>query len=167
MHSVPSAKGTSQSATMRPTTLRDARKLGLLPSVTNVLGVINKPELVEWKMTQAVLAALTLPRLEGEGEDAFAKRVVEQGKDVVEDAREGGERGGEDRDGPGSHHDTPLSNRISPLRIMLFRRETDSKGVAMSEDRSRRRLARVVLLSFAFLREGNADFFYGFFWWRT
>src|SRR5512136_668210 len=62
LHSVPSAKGEP-----RPTTLRDARKLGLLPSVTNVLGVINKPELVEWKMTQAVLAALTLPRLEGEG----------------------------------------------------------------------------------------------------
>ncbi len=72
MHSVVSAMGEP-----RPTTLRDARKLGLLPSVTNVLGVINKPELVEWKMTQAVLAALTLPREDGEGEDAFAKRVVE------------------------------------------------------------------------------------------
>ncbi len=57
LHSVLSAKGEP-----RPTTVRDARKLGLLPSVTNVLGVINKPELVEWKMTQAVLAALTLPR---------------------------------------------------------------------------------------------------------
>jgi hypothetical protein len=45
LHSVSSAKGEP-----RPTTLRDARKLGLLPSVTNVLGVINKPELVEWKM---------------------------------------------------------------------------------------------------------------------
>jgi len=61
---------------MRPTTLRDARKLGLLPSVTNILGVIHKPELADWKMTQAVLAALTLPRKEGEGEDEFVKRVV-------------------------------------------------------------------------------------------
>lgn len=81
LHSVPSAKGEP-----RPTTLRDARKLGLLPSVTNVLGVINKPELVEWKMTQAVLAALTLPRLEGEGEDAFAKRVVEDAQSRVRSA---------------------------------------------------------------------------------
>lgn len=72
LHSVLSGRGEP-----RPTTLRDARKLGLLPSVTNILGVINKPELVEWKMTQAVLAALTLPRLEGEGEDAFARRVVD------------------------------------------------------------------------------------------
>ena len=72
LHSVPSTSGEA-----RPTTVRDARKLGLLPSVTNILGVINKPELVEWKMTQAVLAALTLPRRDGEGEDEFAKRVVE------------------------------------------------------------------------------------------
>jgi hypothetical protein len=81
LHSVPSARGEP-----RPTTLRDARKLGLLPSVTNVLGVIAKPELVEWKMTQAVLAALTLPRLNGEGEDEFAKRVVEDAQSRVRTA---------------------------------------------------------------------------------
>jgi hypothetical protein len=85
MHSVLSQKGEP-----RATTVRDARKLGLLPSVTNVLGVINKPELVEWKMTQAVLAALTLPRLEGEGEDAFAKRVVEDAQGRVRVAAEFG-----------------------------------------------------------------------------
>jgi hypothetical protein len=85
LHSVPSAKGEP-----RPTTLRDARKLGLLPSVTNVLGVINKPELVEWKMTQAVLAALTLPRQPGEGEDAFARRVVEDAQSRVRTAADFG-----------------------------------------------------------------------------
>jgi hypothetical protein len=90
LHSVPSAKGSSQTATMRPTTLRDARKLGLLPSVTNVLGVINKPELVEWKMTQAVLAALTLPRPEGEELGVFAKRVVEDAQSQVKGAAEFG-----------------------------------------------------------------------------
>jgi hypothetical protein len=71
MHTVLSQKGEP-----RPATLRDARKLGLLPSVTNVLGVIAKPELTAWLQEQAVLAALTLPRLAGESEDAFAKRVV-------------------------------------------------------------------------------------------
>jgi hypothetical protein len=45
--------------------------------VTNVLGVIAKPDLVDWKMEQAVLAALTLPRREGEDLDGFAKRVVQ------------------------------------------------------------------------------------------
>jgi hypothetical protein len=71
MHSVLSLKGDP-----RPTTLRDARKLGLIPSVTNILGVIAKPELTAWLQEQAVLAALTLPRIAGESEDAFAKRVV-------------------------------------------------------------------------------------------
>ena len=85
LHSVPSAKGEP-----RPTTLRDARKLGLLPSVTNVLGVINKPELVEWKMTQAVLAALTLPRRDGEDLGVFAKRVVEDAQSQVKGAAEFG-----------------------------------------------------------------------------
>src|SRR5512137_513286 len=71
LHTVPSAKGEA-----RATTLGDARKLGLLPSVTNILGVIAKPELTAWLQEQAVVAALTLPRLDGEAEDAFAKRVV-------------------------------------------------------------------------------------------
>jgi hypothetical protein len=77
LHMVPSAKGSLQTATMRPTTLRDARKFDLLPSVTNILGVIAKPELTAWLQEQAVMAALTLPRIAGETEDAFAKRVVE------------------------------------------------------------------------------------------
>lgn len=72
MHSVEARDGSD-----RPTTLRDARKLGLLPSVTNILGVIAKPELNAWKMEQAVLAALTLPRLPAEEADSFAKRVVD------------------------------------------------------------------------------------------
>ena len=71
LHSVTSAKGEP-----RPTTLRDARKLSLLPSVTNILSVIAKPELTAWLQEQAVMAALTLPRVVGESEDAFAKRVV-------------------------------------------------------------------------------------------
>ena len=72
LHTVLSGKGEP-----RPTTLRDARKLDLLPSVTNILGVIAKPELTAWLQEQAVMAALTLPRLAGEAEDAFARRVVE------------------------------------------------------------------------------------------
>jgi hypothetical protein len=61
-----------------------------LPSVTNVLGVIAKPELVEWKMTQAVLAALTLPRIAGEELGVFAKRVVEDAQSQVKGAAEFG-----------------------------------------------------------------------------
>lgn len=60
----------------RPTSLRDARKLGLFPSVTNVLSILAKPGLDAWKQEQAILAALTLPRNEGESLDDFAKRVL-------------------------------------------------------------------------------------------
>jgi hypothetical protein len=69
---VPRADGKGQ----RPTSLRDARKLGLFPSVTNVLSILAKPGLDAWKQEQAILAALTLPRSEGETLDDFAKRVL-------------------------------------------------------------------------------------------
>jgi hypothetical protein len=72
LHEVPRADGKGS----RPTSLRDARKLGLFPSVTNVLSILAKPGLDAWKQEQAILAALTLPRTEGETLDDFAKRVL-------------------------------------------------------------------------------------------
>ena len=42
----------SQPGETRPTTLADARKLKLLPSVTGILGVLDKPQLTDWKMQQ-------------------------------------------------------------------------------------------------------------------
>jgi len=85
LHTVLSAKGEP-----RPTTLRDARKLGLVPSVTNILGVIAKPELTAWLQEQAVMAALTLPRIDGETEDAFAKRVVADSQSTRDNAADFG-----------------------------------------------------------------------------
>ena len=70
----------------RPTSLRDARKLGLYPSVTNVLNVLAKPGLDAWKQEQAILSALTLPRRDGEPLDSFARRVVEDMGSQVRDA---------------------------------------------------------------------------------
>jgi hypothetical protein len=82
MHEVERADGKGT----RPTNLRDARKLGLYPSVTNVLGVLAKPGLDAWKQEQGILAALTLPRRPGETDDAFAKRVVIDMTQQVRDA---------------------------------------------------------------------------------
>lgn len=62
---------------MRPVDVRDARKLGLLPSVTNVLSVIEKKNLMRWKIEQAILSALTLPKLDSETEDHYAARVAQ------------------------------------------------------------------------------------------
>ena len=71
-HTVLSADG----VTPRPTTLRDARKVGALPSVTSVLGIIAKAGLEAWKLEQAILSALTLPRGRNEPLDVYAKRIT-------------------------------------------------------------------------------------------
>ncbi len=65
---------------MRPTTIKDARKLELVPSVTLVLNAIAKPGLEAWKARQLLEASLTLPRNKGESLDDYAKRVVEDAK---------------------------------------------------------------------------------------
>lgn len=73
---------------MRPTTLRDARTLGLTPSVTTVLAVIDKPALNDWKVEQGILAALTLPRRAGEPEKVWLDRVRADSKKQAKDAAE-------------------------------------------------------------------------------
>ena len=75
----------------RATNVADARKLGLLPSVTTIIGVANKGEgLLRWMQEQAILAALTLPRIEGEEESVWLSRVM---KDSKATGREAAERG--------------------------------------------------------------------------
>lgn len=88
-HTVPMKKDPSQT---RPTTLRDARDKGALPSVTNVLGVMAAPQLEAWKREQAVLAALTLPRIAGENDEAFARRVVDDADSISKEAMDLGTR---------------------------------------------------------------------------
>lgn len=41
----------------RPTTLRDAKRLGLVPSVTTVIGILDKPALTHWLIKRAVQKA--------------------------------------------------------------------------------------------------------------
>lgn len=61
---------------MRKTTLADARKLNLLPSVTTILNILHKQALVNWMVEQAALAIVTTPRLKDEKDDAFVYRVL-------------------------------------------------------------------------------------------
>ena len=74
----------------RPTTLRDARKLGLLPSVTTINGMLSKAGLNSWLQQQVLLAALTLPRLPDEPEADWLARVMQDSKST---GREAAERG--------------------------------------------------------------------------
>ena len=48
----------SKPGELRDTTIRDARKLGLKPSVTTVQGILDKPMLNDLKVEQAIIAAL-------------------------------------------------------------------------------------------------------------
>ena len=80
---------------MRDSTLRDARKHGWYPSVTGILDTIAKPGLVNWMINQAVLAALTLPRIDDESDDALIARIRKDGK---EEGLRAAERGTEIHD---------------------------------------------------------------------
>lgn len=76
----------------RATTLRDARKLNLYPSVTEILNIVAKPALTNWLVNQAYLAALTLPQREGESLDDFKKRAeIDAKKEALQAAELGSE----------------------------------------------------------------------------
>jgi hypothetical protein len=75
----------------RATTLRDARKLGLLPSVTTIIGLLSKAGLDTWKQQQVLLSALTLPRLDNEPEQEWLSRVMQDSKETGRKAAERGE----------------------------------------------------------------------------
>jgi hypothetical protein len=77
---------------MRPTTIRDAKKLDLVPSVTGIIDLLDKPGLNNWKVDQGILAALTLPRNDGESEYDWLVRVKQDAKEhAIEAARVGTE----------------------------------------------------------------------------
>jgi hypothetical protein len=74
----------------RNTTLRDARKLDLVPSVTTVMKVAAAPGLERWKQEQVLLAALTLPRSESESEADWLARVIEDSRETGRKAADAG-----------------------------------------------------------------------------
>lgn len=74
MHDVARAGGDGT----RPANLRDARRLGLLPSVTNILSVLARPGFDAWRQEQTVLAAAALPRRLREDDADYAARVLSE-----------------------------------------------------------------------------------------
>jgi hypothetical protein len=82
----------AKDGSQRNTTLRDARKLNLVPSVTTILKCAASPGLDAWKQNQLLLAVLTLPRGQTESEDAWLVRVV---RDSKETGRKAADRGTE------------------------------------------------------------------------
>jgi hypothetical protein len=76
----------SKNGKLRPTTLRDARKFNWYPSVTTLMKVLAAPELDRWKQQQVLIASLTLPRNEGETDDQYCSRIMEDAFKQVGDA---------------------------------------------------------------------------------
>jgi hypothetical protein len=73
-----------------PTTLREARKQNLCPSVSTVLSIIAKPQLERWKRDQSVMAALTLPRMPDEPEADLLRRIASDASRQAKKAAEVG-----------------------------------------------------------------------------
>ena len=86
MHTVPLAKGDGE----RNTTLRDAKKHGLFPSVTTLLGLFAKPGLERWKQDQLLRIAYDNPAQDGESYERYANRCLVEHEKPVEEAADFG-----------------------------------------------------------------------------
>ncbi len=75
---------------MRDTTLTDARKFDLVPSVTKIIRCAAAIGLETWKQNQILDSALTLPMLPGELADAYKMRVIMDAEETGKKARERG-----------------------------------------------------------------------------
>jgi hypothetical protein len=71
-HQLPKKDGSG----LKSTTLADAKKLSLLPSVTGYTSIVDKPALLNWKATQVALAAFENPPQEDETVEYFCERVI-------------------------------------------------------------------------------------------
>ena len=75
---------------MRAATLRDARIMKLVPGVSSILALEAKPMLEAWKINQALMSALTLPRNPGESDDDFIERARADSNEQARKARDRG-----------------------------------------------------------------------------
>lgn len=80
----------SKKGTSGPPDLRHARKLGLVPGVTTITSCAAAWGLEKWKREQVLMAALTLPRAEGETDAAFITRVTADAETQAANARDAG-----------------------------------------------------------------------------
>lgn len=89
MYEVPTAKGDG----MRPTTVRDARKLDLVPSVTKIINQLAKPELDRWRTNEVLDAVLNYGLPEDKDEESLSywkASVITMSKEKMVTARDEG-----------------------------------------------------------------------------
>lgn len=76
----------------RKTTLRDAKEYGLWPSVTTILGVLDKPGLNRWRENIIVEHTDGTTRLEGESTYSYIGRIMAKAGEKRKEAAERGTR---------------------------------------------------------------------------
>lgn len=76
----------------RPTTLRDARKRGLLPSVSAISRQIHKPFLETWKIKNAVRYAVDHPFIGGENFEEYVSWVVKKADEEAGKVKDTGQQ---------------------------------------------------------------------------
>ena len=89
-HTQPTKTKTAKNPT-RPTTIRDAKALKLLPSVSGILKVINNPALERWKFSEIVRACYENPA-NGQELDDYTHRILENAFNVATEAADLGTR---------------------------------------------------------------------------
>lgn len=116
-HTIKRADGDGE----RAVTVADARKLKLLPSVTNVLGVLHKPQLETHKIAAAVKAAMANPKQADESDEYYIKRIIDASKEDVRGAADLGTRIHDaiDKMIGGEGYDQELSQFVEPVRATI------------------------------------------------
>jgi hypothetical protein len=71
-------------------TLRQARKLDLVPGVTTIIKEAHKEQLVMYRERQVLLASLTLGRMASETDDDFIDRIMRDAKEAAFQAADKG-----------------------------------------------------------------------------
>lgn len=83
---------TGRNQKVRATTLADARRLGLYPSVTTILDILAKPELAKWQQNQVALAARECGRMDGFEDAVYCDAVRNLAFKQVDEAADLGTR---------------------------------------------------------------------------
>ena len=97
---------------MRDATIRDARKVGAYPSVTAIIAREPAPGLVNWKINQAILAAMTNPEIKPDMDIKEINRIIK--RDAMADAKEAANIGHKIHDAIEEAYRFPDGRTVSP-----------------------------------------------------
>lgn len=126
MHRMTKANGDGD----RATTINDARKLKLLPSVTNIIAILDKPALSEWKLDQVAKACFESAPQEGETLDYYKRRIKDAAFEQVSDAADLGTRIHQalDNSFEGKPWDPDCSKYIAPVLAWIHEKKLKVTG---------------------------------------